>query len=317
MTINNDTSNVLAIGMEIGGTKIQVGVGTKDGKILYSPVRRSVIREHGAPGIRRDLISMVDEALISSGRALSEITMIGIGFGGPLDTYQGLALKSYQIEGWQNFPLKKWAEEQWGRQVVVENDASTAGLAEALHGSGCGYRRVFYMTIGSGIGGGWIVDGGIDHGQGLGSAEIGHTWIPDPENGMPVELEHVCSGWGIGRRARLVAEKKKSIMPGLAGSLEAIDARIVYAAAEKGDQAANQILQETCQGLAIAISNVIALLHPERVVIGGGVSFMGDLFWNSLRSEVTKQSMPLFASRVELVAAALGENVVIVGALCL
>jgi glucokinase len=316
MTINNDTSNVLALGMEIGGTKIQVGIGTTDGKILCSLVRRSVVREHGAPGIRRNLISMVDEALISSGHRLSEITKIGIGFGGPLNAHQGIILKSYQIDGWENFPLKKWAEEQWGKRVVIENDASTAGFAEALHGSGCGYRRVFYMTIGSGVGGGWIVNGKIHHGQELGSAEIGHTWIPDPENGMPVELEQVCSGWGIGRRARLVAEKKKSIMLDLAGSLNAIDARIVYAAAEKGDLVANRILQETCQGLAIAISNVIAL-HPERVVIGGGVSFMGNLFWNPLRSEVTKRSMPLFASRVELVKAKLGENVVVVGALCL
>lgn len=317
MTINNDTSKVLAIGMEIGGTKIQVGIGMTDGKILCSPVRRSVVREHGAQGILRDLVSMVDEALISSGHSLSEIAKIGIGFGGPLNAHKGVVLKSYQIDGWENFPLKKWAKEQWGKRVVIENDASIAGYAEALHGSGCGYRRVFYMTIGSGVGGGWIVDGKIDHGQGLGSAEIGHTWIPDPENGIPIELEQACSGWSIGRRARLVVEQKNSLMLDLAGSLDAIDARIVYDAAEKGDEVANQILQETCQGLAIAISNVIALLHPERVIIGGGISLMGNLFWNSLRSEVTKRSMPLLASSAELVKAELGENVVLVGALCL
>jgi len=315
--MNSDPSNVLAIGMEIGGTKIQVGIGTTEGKFLCPPVRRSVVREHGAHGILLDLVSMVDEALVCSGYNLSEITKIGIGFGGPLDAQQGIILKSYQIHGWENFPLKKWAGGQWGKRVVIENDASTAGFAEALHGSGCGYSRVFYMTIGSGIGGGWIVDGKIDRGQGLGSAEIGHTWIPDPQNGMPVELEQVCSGWGIGRRARLVAEKKKSMMLDLAGSLNAIDTRIVYAAAEKGDFVANQILQETCQALAIAISNVIALLHPECIVIGGGVSFMGNLFWEPLRSEVRKRSMPLFASSVELVKAELGENVVVVGALCL
>ena len=195
-------SDALAIGIEIGGTKLQVGIGSASGKLLKPPIRRQVIRENGAEGILRDLVAMVDEALTSTEHYLSEIDRIGIGFGGVLDTNQGLILKSYQITGWDNFPLKNWAEAQWGKPVVIQNDASTAGLAEALHGSGRGHSRIFYMTIGSGIGGGWIVDGKVDNGQGIGSAEMGHTWVTDPRTGMPAELEQVCSGWGIGRRAR-------------------------------------------------------------------------------------------------------------------
>ena len=317
MKTRDDISDVLAIGVEIGGTKIQVGIGSANGKLLKPAVRRQVIRENGADGIRRELVSMVEDALASTEHSLSDIDRIGVGFGGVLDTNQGLALKSYQIDGWDNFPLRKWAEEQWGKPVVIQNDASTAGLAEALHGSGRGYGRIFYMTIGSGIGGGWIVDGKIDNGQGLGSAEIGHTWVPDPLSGIPTELEHICSGWGIGRRARLAAENTESSMLEAAGSLHAIDAKIVYAAAENGDELANQILNETCQTLGIAISNVIALLHPQRVIVGGGVSFMGPLFWKPLRSEVALRSMPSFASSVEVVRAELGEDVVVIGAICL
>lgn len=317
MENNKAFSEALTIGIEIGGTKLQVGIGSASGKLLKHPIRRQVIRENGAEGILRDLVAMVDEALTSTEHHLSEIDRIGIGFGGPLNIEQGVILKSYQITGWDNFPLKNWAEAQWGKPVIIQNDASTAGLAEALHGSGRGHSRIFYMTIGSGIGGGWIVDGKADNGQGIGAAEMGHTWVPDPISGIPAELEQVCSGWGIGRRARAAVENKKSLMTEMAGSLNAIDARIVYVAAEKGDEIANQILAETCQMLGLAISNVIALLHPERIVIGGGVSLMGSLFWDTLRDEVLKRSMPSFISSVQLVRAELGEDVVVIGALCL
>ena len=315
-----DNSNMpysLAIGIEIGGTKIQVGIGSASGKLLKLPIRKQVIQEDGAEGILRNIVGMAAEVLDSTGHSMSDVERIGIGFGGPLNIEQGVILKSYQISGWNNFPLKKWAEAQWGKPVVIQNDASTAGLAEALHGSGRGHSRIFYMTIGSGIGGGWVVDGTVDNGQGFGSAEMGHTWVTDPRTGMPAELEQVCSGWGIGRRARAAVENKNSLMTEMAGSLNDIDARIVHAAAEKGDELANLILAETCQMLGLAVSNVIALLHPERIVIGGGVSLMGPLFWDALRNEVVKRSMPSFISSVELVKAELGEDVVVIGALCL
>jgi glucokinase len=315
--MKNNSSDKLAIGIEIGGTKLQVGVGTTNGKLRQPPVRKTVLRQDGAQGILRDISPMVDEALDSAECTLSDIHKIGIGFGGPLNIEQGVVLQSYQITGWGGFPLKKWAQEQWGKPVIVQNDASTAALAEALHGSGRGYSRIFYMTIGSGIGGGWVVDGKVDNGQGFGSAEMGHTWVTDPQTGQPAELEQVCSGWGIGRRARALVEKQTSLMLEIAGSLNAIDAKIVYAAAEKGDDAACRIIHETCQMLGLAISNVITLLHPERVIIGGGVSFMGPLFWDDLRNEVTRRSMPAFVSRVQLVRAELQEDVVLIGALCL
>ena len=317
MLTNDKDSNSLAIGIEIGGTKIQVGIGSANGKLLKPPIRKQAIRENGAEGIRHDLVGMVAEALDSTRLSLADIHQISIGFGGVLDTNQGLILKSYQIAGWDNFPLQKWAEAQWQKSVVVQNDASTAGLAEALHGSGRGYTRIFYMTIGSGIGGGWIVNGQIDNGQGIGAAEMGHTWVSDPVSGKPIELEQLCSGWAIGHRARLAVKNKKSIMLEMAGSLIAIDAKIVYAAAEKGDELARQILAETCQALGVAISNVIALLHPERVIVGGGVSLMGALFWNALRSATMARSMPSFISSVDVVKAELEEDVVVIGALCL
>lgn len=307
-----------SLGIEIGGTKTQVGIGsTEQGLLPGGIVRRPVQRENGADGILKDIVSMVDEVLASQNLRISDIGKIGIGYGGLLDTARGVTLKSYQIEGWIDFPLKGWAEGRWGRPVFVENDASTAGLAEYCLGNGRGCSRLFYITAGSGVGGGWIVDGKIDSGQGLGAAEIGHMWVPDPWNGMLTELEQVCSGWAIGRRALLAASNSSSLMQELAGSLDRIDARIVYRAAEQGDETALRLLRETCQTLGAAIANMVALLHPQRVILGGGVSLMGALFWELLQDEFRSRLMPAFAPQVELLRAKLQEDVVVTGALCL
>ncbi|HET9911131.1 MAG TPA: ROK family protein [Anaerolineales bacterium] len=312
------SSELLAIGIEIGGTKTQVGIGSADGKLLQKGVlRKNVDRTQGAAGIREDLLVMVKDLLLSSHLTLSNISKIGIGFGGILDSKRGVVLKSYQIEGWDRFPLKEWAEKQWGKQVIVQNDASTAGLAESLVGSGRGCSRVFYMTIGSGIGGAWIVDGKPDNGQGFGAAEIGHMWVPSPESGVPIELEQICSGWAIGRRAQLAASKKRTLMKKMVKTVAQIDAKIVYSAAVQGDKLAQQLMSETCQVLGLAISNVIDLLHPERVILGGGVALMGPLFWDQLRREVRARTIPFFAPHVDLVRAKLKQDVVVVGALCL
>jgi glucokinase len=310
--------NQWSIGIEIGGTKTQVGIGSStEGLLPGGIVRRPVQRENGADGILGDLVSMVAELLLSKDLTLGNVSKIGIGFGGPLDSARGVVLQSYQIDGWTDFPLKEWAENLWDKPVVVENDASTAGLAEYTLGNGQGCSRLFYITIGSGVGGGWILNGRIDPGQGLGAAEIGHMWVPDPQSGRPMELEQVCSGWGIGQRARAAASQTHSLMEELAGSINQIDAKIVYSAAEKGDEIAIRILNETCQILGILMGNIVALLHPQRIVVGGGVSLMGRIFWDDFQNEFRSRVMPAFASRVELVPAKLGENVVVIGALCL
>lgn len=308
----------LCIGIEIGGTKTQIGIGSAEqGLIPDGLVRRQVNRAHGADGILRDLVSMVDEALGVQKLTLANVAKIGIGYGGILDSSRGVILKSFQIDGWTNFPLKEWAQKQWGKPVCIENDASTAALAEYTLGNGRGCSRLFYITAGSGVGGGWIVNGRIDNGQGLGSAEIGHMWVPDPRTGEPAELEQICSGWAIAERARKAARAGQTLMEQLAGSIDGIDAKIVYAAAEQGDEVAVGILKETCQTLAIGMSNVVALLHPERIVLGGGVSLMGPLFWDTLRNEFHRRVLPAFATGVELAPAKLKENVVVIGALCL
>ncbi len=310
------TEEQYAIGVEIGGTKLQVALGDRQLRVLHLR-RRLVEPQNGAEGILAALPALLDELMLEAGAAWSAIAAIGIGFGGPVDMRRARVITSFQVGGWTDYLLAQWAQERWRKPAVIANDAAAAGLAEATVGAGRGARRVFFVTAGSGIGGGWIVDGQIDSGQGIGMAELGHTFVPHPQTGAAVELESVCSGWAIGRRARAAAEQQASTMAGLAGGSAAIDARTVYAAAEAGDGVARQILHETTATLGLALANVIALFHPEVIVLGGGVSLMGPLFWDSLRVEVARRAMPAFGVGVRIERAALGEEVVPVGAMCL
>jgi glucokinase len=316
----------LCIGIEIGGTKLQAVLGTPDGRVVE--LERNAVESHvDGGGIRAMLPPLLDTLLAHAGVSWHAVRAIGIGFGGPVAAQAGVVLRSFQVPGWDNFPLVDWAIQTWGRPTVIANDAAAAGLGEATLGAGRGARRVFYITIGSGIGGGWIVDGRIDDGQGIGMAELGHTYVPDPQTGQAVELESVCSGWAIGRRARAAATaaiaaaaegpRGTSHLLRLAPSPADIDARIVYAAAAAGDILALRILQETTTALGVALANVIALFHPHVIVIGGGVSLMGPLFWEGLRAEVAQRALGPYAPSVRIEQAALGEEVVPIGALCL
>jgi glucokinase len=294
----------LAVGIEIGGTKLQAGVGSRDGT-LVALARRSVDPAKGGAGIREQIPSIVEEALEKAKSPISDVVGVGVGFGGPVDSTRGRILVSHQIEGWSDFPLRDWLSKKVEVPVVLQNDAKTAALAEATHGAGKGLKRIFYVTVGSGVGGGLVSDGVPDVGQGLGAGEIGHTWVPDPETGKPEKLEHVASGWSIGKRGsrRLGRE--------LSGAE-------VAALAEKGDALARKTVEESAEALAIGLGNVLALLHPERFVIGGGVSLMGELWWGPLKRALAERfAFKPFAHAYDVVPAALGEEVVVIGAVLL
>jgi glucokinase len=174
------TSPLAFLGIEIGGTKLQLAMGPGDWTI--AALERRVIRpEAGAKGLL-DQIAEAHACLVSSSHGRPAAA--GIGFGGPVDVDRGVILRSHQIEGWEGFALADWVREVMGIPLVsIQNDADTAGLGEARFGAGRGLSPIFYATIGSGIGGGLIVDGRIYRGSGLGASEIGHLWIDDPASG--------------------------------------------------------------------------------------------------------------------------------------
>jgi glucokinase len=312
------------LGIEIGGTKLQLGLGPGDGTIV-GLWRGAVDPAAGAEGIRRQIAAAVPELLHSARVGTERLQAAGVGFGGPVDDGSQRVIKSHQIAGWDDFPLAQWLSEALHVPAFLGNDADVAGLAEALHGAGQGLSPVFYITIGSGIGGGLIVDGDIYRAAGRGAAEVGHLrvldWRKRSEPTMST-LEEVASGWGIGRHARRLLEKgegRDSLLRKLAGGDPArTTAKLVGEAAAAGDSFARMLLLESLVSLAEAICAVIALLCPRRVVIGGGVSLLGEeLFFAPLRGMVAERAFAPFAGITEIVPAALGEAVVVHGALAL
>ena len=298
------------LGIEIGGTKLQLGLGDGEGTIK-SLWRGTVNPAEGGEGIRKQIESAVPELLTRAKTDRGELRGVGIGFGGPTDDATQTVIRSHQIKGWDGFPLADWIRDLLqGVPAVLCNDADVAGLAEALFGAGKGLSPIFYMTIGSGIGGGLIIDGQIYRGVGRGAAEIGHLVIGGETKGEARSTtESLASGWAIEQFA------KKLPMRCSEGRLTA---KAVAEAARAGDPLAQQVLDTATDAIALAISQMITLLCPKRVVIGGGVSLIGeDLFYGPVRQKVARQVFMPFAGLTEIVPAALAEEVVVHGALAL
>jgi glucokinase len=317
------------LGIEIGGTKLQLGVGADDGT-LAALWRGAVDVAAGPDGIRRQITAAVPELLAKSGLDRSQLKGVGIGFGGPVDDATRRVIKSHQIEGWDDFSLADWVSEVVGLPAALGNDADVAGLAEALHGAGKGLSPIFYITIGSGIGGGLIIDGEIYRGVGRGAAEIGHLkfWIPPEaaaELGMTEDyatLESVASGWAIEQRARRLAGTpagRESLLLQMAGGRpEQITTRMIGEAAARRDAFAKALLDLPRVYLADAINQVITLLCPKRIVVGGGVALIEHGLWlGVVRELVLKRVFAPFARVWDIVPAALGQEVVVHGAIAL
>ena len=290
----------LLLGIEIGGTKLQLGLGRGDGEILRLE-RRAIRPEAGARGI----LAQIEEAHAALIAGLGDLgpppEAGGIGFGGPVEVAEGVTLRSHQVEGWDRFALADWARRTLGMaRVVVQNDADTAGLGEALFGAGVGLSPILYLTIGSGIGGGLILDGQIYRGAGLGAAEIGHLWVDGGPEG-PRRLEDIASGWAIG-----------------SASPDFGDARAVARAAAAGDPTALAIFARATDALGRALADAATLLGPRRIILGGGVSLIGESLWFApIRARLRERVFPPFRDSFDLVPAGLGEAVVVQGALAL
>ena len=309
------------LGIEIGGTKLQLGLGEGDGA-LVSLWRANVDVAAGAEGIRRQIGAAVPELLTQCGIDRQQVHGIGVGFGGPVDDTARAVIKSHQIEGWDKFPLVNWLTEKLGWPAVLGNDADVAGLAEALFGAGQGLSPIFYVTIGSGIGGGFIVNGEIYRGVGLGAAEIGHLRIFEPKTKTIDILEHYASGWAIGRAPELIMNYRlgDDAVPfwSTPEDLAALTANDVARAAAAGNKLALRILDGAWEALSEALCHVITLLCPRRIVIGGGVALMGEtLLFEPLRAKVAARVFKPFAGCYDIVPARLGEEMVVHGALAL
>ncbi len=302
-------AGLFLIGIEIGGTKLQLVAGDESGAIRARRKLR-VEPEKGGAGIR----CQIEDELPGLLRAFPS-RAVGIGFGGPVDWKTGRICRSHQIEGWSEFDLGGWIQQVSGVSLVmVENDANTAALGEALHGAGSGFAPVFYVTLGSGVGGGLVVEGRIYHGAAPGEAEIGHVRL----DRTGVILEERCSGWAVDRKIReLEATAPSSFLWQMARQSPGAEARHLVRALEQGDCAAQRVLAETAEDLAFGLSHVVHLFHPQVIVLGGGLAGIGEPLRCCVEANLRRFTMDAFAPGPRIALAALGEDAVPVGALCL
>lgn len=312
----------LALGVEIGGTKLQVGLGNKDGEILL--LRQGQVPTGADAVVIRDWLAQhISEFLTEAKKqGYAPISAMGVGFGGPVDASRGETLVSHQVAGWEHFPLQAWLHAQFPEMhIVIENDSNAAGWAEYCRGAGRGTRNFCYMNIGSGIGGALVLGGRLYNGQGLGAAEIGHTWIPDSlseEAGAPVRLEDRCSGWAIERQVRAGMLPADSLLHSYCkGNTKQITCAMIAEAACAGDRGSLAIIDATARQLALALSNVVTLLHPERIALGGGVAHWGALLIDPLTTYLNELVFTPFQNTVEVLPCALEDKVVVIGALLL
>jgi glucokinase len=239
------------IGIEIGGTKIQIVAGNADGTFLERH-RLAADRARGGAGIREQIAAVVPGLM-----ARHRITSVGVGFGGPVDPKTGLICCSHQVPGWHEFPLGDWMRELTGLPVAVENDANVAALGEALRGAGRGFGCVFWINMGSGVGGGMVVDGRLYHGARPGEAEVGHLRLD--RSGRIVE--EACSGWAVDRRIRAAVAGHEGFLAQAVRSqtTEGGEARHLRGALDAGDPVALKILDAVADDLAFALSHAVHL----------------------------------------------------------
>jgi glucokinase len=297
----------LLLGLEIGGTKLQLVAAASPGHIL---LRQRLVAERvwGAPAICEQIKVALERWGGIRWRAA------GVGFGGPVDWRSGRICCSHQVDGWKDLNFRSWLENLIDAPVAVENDANLAALAEARYGAGYDFNPVFYTNSGSGVGGGLIVDGKIYHGALPGEAEFGHLRLE--RDGLTVE--DYCSGWAVDRKIReLCDEEPLSELAGIVGLERSGEARHLAAALAVGNKAAKQIVEETASRLAFALSHVVHLFHPEVIVLGGGLALIGEPWRASVAQGLPGHLVAAFRPGPKVCLAALGEDVVPCGALTL
>jgi glucokinase len=312
------------MGVDVGGTKVAAGFVNHIGEIAQHT--RVPMNSHGtaAEGFAA-VTSAIDELLKTQPAAKSADLKIGICAPGPLDPHTGVVLNPPNVPCWRNFPLAAEISKRYGGSVKVENDAKSAGLAEAHWGAGRCSRNVFYTCIGTGIGAGILFDGRIYHGRTGAADEAGHMTIdyngPRCGCGKKGCIEVLASGTAIAKRARAKLAEQPSrglSMLSLAhGDLNAVTCETVGHAYVAGDPLAKEVLVETVELLAIWLGNIVDLLEPDVMIIGGGVATMLTPLFGEIRSRLPAWCVNSRCLEIPLVPARYGENSGIAGAAAL
>jgi glucokinase len=307
----HDHDFVLAL--DIGGTKVAAGVVGPDGDARSFAVAPSRT-ERGPAAVLEDLFELGRASVEESGVPWTEITAVGIGCGGPLDAAEGILLAPPHLPGFRDVPVAALAENAFERPALLENDGTAAAAAEHRFGAGAGVRNMVYLTISTGVGGGAVIDGRLYRGAAGNGGEFGHVTVDWRGRvcrgcGRRGCLEAYVSGTSISERAFEDMDPASSLVA--LGTPTAAD---VVAAAADGDAYARSVWDETIEALACGLTSIVNLFEPELVVLGGGVTRAGNLLIEPVRETVRGQAMAPAGRTVDIVPAALGDRVGVVGA---
>ena len=316
----------LVIGVDIGGTKVAAGLVDPSGKVLFHTRNPMVCSDGAAPALATVIqaIETVSAQATSIAGDRNLIRGIGICSPGPLDPNTGVVINPPNLPCWRNFHLAAEIAKIYRVRVKLDNDANAAGLAEALWGAGHGYRNVFYATIGTGIGTAILFDGRIYHGRTGAAAEGGHMSIdyngPRCACGKPGCIEALAAGPAIARRARAKLEsgRSSSLMDLAGGKPERVTSEMVGKANAAGDPVAGEVLRETVELLSFWLGNIVDLLEPDVMIMGGGVSSMLKAFLPEIKDRLPDCCVNQGCREIPLVSARYGEDAGIAGgaALC-
>ncbi len=285
------------IGIDIGGTNLVTGAVAEDGSRVAGAHSQPTQVERGPDAIIAHLVAMVAETRrrLERDDPGAEVLGVGVGVPGPLDIRRGIVLLTPNL-GWTDLPLQDRLAEGLRLPTVIDNDANAAVLGECWVGAAQDARYVIGLTIGTGIGGGIVIDGQLYHGASDAAGEFGHVTIdvngPKCACGNHGCLEAFASGRNIARRAveQLARGGESRMLAMVDGDLERITAQLVFDAAAQGDELAGRVARETARYLGIGIANFVNIFNPDVVVVLGGVTHAGDLLFVPLRREVERRA---------------------------
>jgi glucokinase len=311
----------MRIGVDIGGTKVAAGLVDATGAITQK-VRVSMVSAGTAAAGFGAVSSAIEAIFAAAPEARAAVTGIGLCSPGPLDPKRGVVINPPNLPCWRGFPLAAEVERAFGVPARVDNDANAAGLAEVLWGSGQGNASVFYATLGTGIGAGIIFDRKIYHGRTGSAAEGGHVTVdyrgPRCGCGKFGCIEALASGPAIARLAQgKLAGGASSRIVELAGTLDAVRAEHVGQAFGEGDAVAKEVLDEIALLLTVWFGNIVDLLEPDCIVVGGGVAAMMSPYFEHISATLPKWSINQRAAEIPLVMARYGADAGIAGAAAL
>jgi glucokinase-like ROK family protein len=308
------------------GYIVGVDMGASHISILISDFAARVLDDMEVPSDvslgPKVCLSRIDEAVQSllgkNGLTIQHVLAVGLGVPGPIVAEAGLVSTPPIMPGWHNYPIRTHLEKVWNCPVSVNNDAELGALGEWAYGAGRGERHLAYIKVGSGVGAGLLLDGRIYRGATGCAGEIGHITIlndgPQCSCGNYGCLEALSGGHAIARRAQEAISAGKRTIICAQKPETAISARDVIAAARLGDLVAQQIVAEAGAYLGTAVASLVNLFNPNVIVVGGGVSFMGDLLLEPIRKGVRERSLPSAGQAVRISAALLGRRSSAMGA---